>query len=46
MLNEKDAEIKALVKKYELKWKEQENEDLKEIEELRNDRNVIQMLFR
>ena len=45
MLNEKYAEIKALVKKYELKWKEQENKDLKEIKELRNDGNVMQMLF-
>ena len=37
MINEKDEKLKALVEK--------ENEDLKEIEELRNDRNVTQMLF-
>ena len=45
IINEKDEESKALVKKYESKLKDQENEDLKEIEDLRNDRNVIQMLF-
>ena len=45
IINEKDQETKALVKKYESKLKDKKNEDLKEIEELRNDRNVIQMLF-
>ena len=45
MLKEKDEEIRALIEKYESKLKEQEIEDLKEIEELRNDCNVTQMLF-
>ena len=45
LIYEKDEEIKALKEKHELEMKKQESESLKEIEEIRNDRNMIQMFF-
>ena len=45
LIYEKDEEIKALKEKHEFEMKKQESESLKEIEEIRNDRNMIQMFF-
>ena len=45
LIKEKDEDIKALKEIYEFEMKKQESESLKEIEDIRNDRNMIQMFF-
>ena len=45
LIHEKDEEIKALKEKHVIEMKKQESESLKEIEDIRNDRNITQMLF-
>ena len=45
LIKEKNQEIKALIEKHQFEMKKQEIESIKEIEDIRNDRNVTQMLF-
>ena len=45
LIKEKDLEIHAIKEKYEKALEKQASEDLKEIERIRNDLHVTQMLF-
>ena len=45
LINEKNQEINALIEKHQFEMKKLEIESIKEIEDIRNDRNVTQMLF-
>ena len=45
LIKEKDIEIQAIKEKYEKALEKQASEDMKEIERIRNDLHVTQMLF-
>ena len=45
LIKEKDIEIQAIKEKYEKALEKQASEDLKEIERIRNNLHVTQMLF-